>query len=79
MHATADSRTIRRISADISGASINQLVETSWFPKSVKSRCPAIMLAARRTERVMGRIMLLMISMITIKGIRTGGVPEGTK
>ena len=34
------------------------------------SMCPAIMLAASRTERVEGQINLLTISIITINGIR---------
>jgi hypothetical protein len=37
------------------------------------------MLAANRTERVIGRIIFLIISIITIKGIRGAGVPKGTK
>lgn len=37
------------------------------------------MFAAKRTERVIGRIKLLMISMITIKGINGEGVPVGTR
>lgn len=37
------------------------------------------MLAAKRTARVPGRITLLTVSIRTIKGIRTGGVPKGTK
>lgn len=57
---------------------INDLVG-SRFLRRVSRRCPAIILAASRTERVIGRIMLLMISMITMKGIRAAGVPMGTK
>jgi hypothetical protein len=49
------------------------------FLKRVNKRCPAIMLAAKRTERVIGRMMLLIISMRTMKGIRGAGVPKGTK
>ena len=45
----------------------------------MRSRCPATMLAAKRTERVKGRIRLLVSSMTTIKGIRTGGVLKGTR
>jgi len=41
--------------------------------------CPAIILAARRTESAIGRINNLIISIITIKGIKIYGVPEGTK
>lgn len=37
------------------------------------------MFAASRTERVIGRITFLIISIITIKGINTGRVPEGTR
>jgi len=37
------------------------------------------MLAARRTARVPGRIMLLIVSINTIKGISTEGVPWGTR
>lgn len=37
------------------------------------------MFAAKRTERVIGRIMLLTNSIRTIKGIRTEGVPIGTR
>ena len=37
------------------------------------------MLAKRRTLKVRGRIMILIDSIITISGIRVGGVPKGTK
>lgn len=49
------------------------------FPSKAIRRWPAIRLAVRRTARAMGRITLLVISIITIKGIKTGGVPEGTR
>lgn len=45
------------------------------FPRSVKSKCPAIMFAASRTASVPGRIRFLTVSIQTIKGIRMGGVP----
>ena len=44
-----------------------------------KRRWPAIILAAKRTDRVRGRISLLIISISTINGIKVGGVPRGTK
>lgn len=57
--------------------------ELNWgaaeCPISEIRRCPAIILAANRTERVNGRITFLTISIITIKGIKTEGVPRGTK
>lgn len=37
------------------------------------------MLAVNRTARVPGRIILLIVSIHTIKGIRIEGVPWGTK
>jgi len=43
------------------------------------SKCPATILAERRTDRVIGRIIVLISSISTIKKIRTGGVPLGTK
>jgi len=42
-------------------------------------RCPAIKLAVKRTQRVTGRIMFLVISIMTIKFISPVGVPCGSK
>jgi len=50
-----------------------------WEPRRVNNKCPAIMLAPSRTDRVPGRIILLTVSMITIIGIRIPGVPVGTR
>ena len=44
---------------------------------SVIKRCPAIMFAVSRTAKVPGRIMFLIVSIITINGIRILGVPWG--
>jgi len=41
--------------------------------------CPAVMLAANRTDRVMGRIIWLVLSIKTINWERAMGVPDGTK
>ena len=49
------------------------------FPKSVSRRWPAIMFAASRTARVPGRIMFLIVSIKTIRGISGAGVPAGTR
>ena len=49
------------------------------FPSKVKSKWPAIIFAANRTAKVPGRITFLMVSISTINGIRTKGVPWGTK
>jgi len=47
------------------------------FLKSNISRCPATMLAVSRTDKVIGRIMFLTISIINIKLMRISGVPIG--
>jgi len=49
------------------------------FPSKVISKCPAIRLAVNRTHRVIGRIMFLVSSIITINDINTTGVPCGSK
>lgn len=49
------------------------------FPKRVIRRWPAIILAESRTARVPGRITFLIVSIHTINGIKTGGVPWGTR
>jgi hypothetical protein len=45
------------------------------FPIRVNKRCPAIIFAVNRTAKVPGRITFLIVSIHTIKGIRTLGVP----
>lgn len=47
--------------------------------RRVMRRCPAIIFAVRRTARVPGRIIFLIVSISTIKGIRIEGVPLGIK
>lgn len=49
------------------------------LPRRVKSKWPAIILAASRTANVPGRIILLIVSIKTIKGIKGPGVPCGTR
>lgn len=49
-----------------------------WLPRSVINRCPATIFAMSRTDRVIGRIRLLIDSIKTINGMRAPGVPEGT-
>lgn len=58
---------------------IINLIELPVLPKSVRRRWPAIIFAVRRIANVPGRITFLIVSMHTIKGISTGGVPWGTK
>jgi len=54
---------------------IINLSDVPVFPRRVRSKCPAIMLAVSRIARVPGRIIFLIVSIHTIKGISTGGVP----
>ena len=46
---------------------------------NVISRWPAIMFAANRTANVIGRIMILIVSIKTMKGVSKRGVPIGIK
>lgn len=50
-----------------------------WLPSRVNKRCPAIIFADRRTANVPGRIVFLIVSIITMKDMRADGVPWGTK
>lgn len=48
-------------------------------PINERIRCPAIIFAVNRIERVIGRIINLINSIITIKGINIYGVFNGVK
>ena len=50
-----------------------------WDPNKVNNKCPATIFAANRIDKVIGRIIFLTVSIITIIGIRNLGVPKGTK
>lgn len=65
--------------AKIRGQATMDELCTIWLPKRVISKCPAIILADKRTAKVRGRIILLVVSIRTIKGINPGGVLWGTK
>jgi hypothetical protein len=77
--ATAVSSINKRSWVIIKRETINIDRELPVFPNNVNSKCPAIILADSRTARVPGRIIFLIVSIKTIKGIKTGGVPCGTK
>lgn len=46
---------------------------------SVKTMCPAVMFAANRNDRVIGRTKILVVSIITKKGFNHSGAPSGRK
>lgn len=48
-------------------------------PIKHNSKCPAIILAVNRIAKVNGRIIFLMVSIITIKGSKRFGVFKGVK
>ena len=50
-----------------------------WDPNNVNNKWPATILAANRIDNVIGRIIFLTVSIITIIGIKNEGVPKGTK
>jgi hypothetical protein len=49
------------------------------FPNRESKRCPAIKFAVSRTQSVIGRIKLLVSSIITMKDMRARGVPCGRR
>lgn len=75
MIATADSRIKRAICPMIRKPNKVKAKLGPVFPKSVIKRCPAIIFAASRTASVPGRMIFLIVSIHTMKGIRTDGVP----
>lgn len=50
-----------------------------WDPNNVNNKWPATILAANRIDSVIGRIIFLTVSIITIMGIKNEGVPNGTR
>lgn len=58
---------------------IKLLINSPEEPRRVKSKWPAIILAVNRIARVKGRMISLIDSIKTIKGIRIKGVPWGVK
>lgn len=77
--ATALSNVKSKICVEIRAARIKFEAKAVWLSKRVIKRCPATILAISRTERVIGRITFLMVSIKTIKGISTEGVLWGTR
>lgn len=53
------------------------LIEDPEVPRRDKSKCPEIILAVSRIDRVIGRIKSLVSSINTIIGIKMYGVPDG--
>lgn len=79
MNATAVSKMSRAICVKIN-IEINTVeMLDPVFPSKVIIKCPAIMLADRRIARVPGRIMFLIVSMHTMNGMSSEGVPDGTR
>lgn len=76
--ATADSRVSRSICTNSMKGRESRLMFGPWFPKRVIKRWPAIIFAAKRTDRVNGRIIFLIVSIHTINIINIEGVPWGT-
>lgn len=79
MIATAASKSNKRNCVMIKKLINNKFILEPVFPNRVNSKCPAIILAANRIANVPGRITFLIVSIHTINGIRTAGVPWGTK
>jgi len=54
---------------------IKLLMRSPEDPNKVNNKCPAIILAVRRIANVRGRMINLIDSIKTIKGIKINGVP----
>lgn len=50
-----------------------------YAPARVNTTCPALMFAARRKDRVIGRRIALTVSIRTKKGFNQSGAPEGRR
>jgi len=74
MKATADSNVNNKIWVKIKENKIKFDETAVWLPNRVINRCPATILAIRRTASVRGRMILLIDSIKTIKGIKGVGV-----
>lgn len=77
--ATADSKINNKIWVKIKIFNVIEDKKGPVLPNKVRSKWPAIILADSRIANVPGRITFLIVSIQTIKGIKTGGVPWGTK
>lgn len=79
IQATADSKIVSIIG--IMNMIIEEIkfVDIIAFPNSDINKCPAIIFAVSRTHKVIGRIMFLVSSMITMNLISAIGVPCGRR
>lgn len=79
MQATAISKVTKSIRSAINNKFDGLKLNLPCLPRRVRSKCPAIILAAKRTASVAGRIIDLIVSINTIIGISPVGVPKGTR
>jgi len=69
---------------DIIKSSVNEVIEENIAPMQytlikVRTMCPAVIFAASRNDSVIGRTMILVVSIITKKGFNHSGAPSGKK
>ena len=79
MMATAVSKVASKVKKTIIVKTRASLPEQAGDLKSTINKCPATIFAAKRTDKVIGRIIELTSSMITMKGLNGAGLPSGTK
>jgi hypothetical protein len=79
MQATADSSTESVNEIGVARMFCSNPSLERAFPNKVISRWPAIKLAVNRTHKVIGRIMFLVSSIITMNDMSTAGVPWGSR
>lgn len=78
----ATSNRMYRIDVDsrrtVTGMELNSAVAV-YRLRRPRTMCPALILAASRNDRVRGRTEILVVSIITRKGLSQSGAPSGRK
>lgn len=55
------------------------IAPTQYNLINVRTMCPAVIFAASRNDRVIGRTRILVVSIITKNGFNHSGAPSGKK
>jgi hypothetical protein len=79
MRATAPSRILNKIGIIIMKICLVMFIVIKNLVSKDINKCPATMFAASRTDKVIGRIMILVNSINTMKFIKGTGVPCGVR
>lgn len=67
------------INSEINDVGEENIAPTQYRLIRVRTMCPAVMFAANRNDRVIGRTKILVVSIITKNGFSHSGAPSGRK